>query len=425
MTATVLFLVFTAAAPLDAGVTLTPAELFARTSGSVVVVRAGDRLGSGVVVGKGLVVTNEHVMNGLSSCAVTIGGRLVNATVRSSNASHDLALLSLETGDAQPVPLRRSTDLVVGERVYAIGSPRGFERTLSEGLVSGLRPEKQGRVVQTSAAISPGSSGGGLFDTSGRLVGITTWQRLDGQNLNFANPAEWVELLLKAPAARQGPPAPVRKQHIVWEGVSADMVALIRRLAEQQQYVSHVAFTPAGGWVLTYAQNAFEAVEVPPGFLTEYKAASAQGRTLRGASFSEKGWAFFTDTNGYTWEGLSQPCVEALKQANAAGERLTSLAVSGDQAVLIRGTNGWWATGWSEALESSITSAHDAGETIDLLTMRADGVWVMIRNGGKAWTYSTGTPPSLVEELEREWKAGRAITDVALVPGGGWVLLSI
>jgi tetratricopeptide (TPR) repeat protein len=85
--------------------------------------------------------------------------------------------------------------LEVGEKVYAIGAPQGLELTLSEGLISGLREYGSARLIQTTAAISPGSSGGGLFDTQARLVGITTFVVKNGQNLNFALPGEWVSAL--------------------------------------------------------------------------------------------------------------------------------------------------------------------------------------------------------------------------------------
>jgi hypothetical protein len=82
----------------------------------------------------------------------------------------------------------------VGAKVYALGNPRGLELTLSDGLVSALRRDRDGELkyVQISVPISHGSSGGGLFDTAGRLVGITTAGVDDAQNLNFALPAEWI-----------------------------------------------------------------------------------------------------------------------------------------------------------------------------------------------------------------------------------------
>jgi tetratricopeptide (TPR) repeat protein len=85
----------------------------------------------------------------------------------------------------------------MGERVYAIGAPAGLELTLSEGLVSGLRRYSEVYVIQTTAPVSHGSSGGGLFDSRGQLIGITTYILKEGQNLNFAMPTEWVQALEK------------------------------------------------------------------------------------------------------------------------------------------------------------------------------------------------------------------------------------
>lgn len=73
---------------------------------------------------------------------------------------------------------------------WAVGSPRGLEHTLGDGLISGLRSTKLGRYVQTSAPISPGSSGGGLFDEAGNLLGIRTFMLKESQALNFAIAAE-------------------------------------------------------------------------------------------------------------------------------------------------------------------------------------------------------------------------------------------
>jgi S1-C subfamily serine protease len=94
------------------------------------------------------------------------------------------------------VRIAPTASVVVGESVYAIGTPRGLELTMSAGLVSSLRKNTAGQIVlvQTSASVSGGSSGGGLFDDSGALVGLTTLGSVtgDAQNLNFAIPADWI-----------------------------------------------------------------------------------------------------------------------------------------------------------------------------------------------------------------------------------------
>ena len=85
-----------------------------------------------------------------------------------------------------------TNEVRVGQRAYAIGAPQGLELTLSEGLISSLRATTNGSIIQTTASISPGSSGGGLFDANGQLIGIVTFQSKTGQNLNFALPAHWI-----------------------------------------------------------------------------------------------------------------------------------------------------------------------------------------------------------------------------------------
>src|SRR2546426_7080462 len=181
----------------------TPQELFGRLSPSVFVVEALNKRGSVVVTGSGVVVapaedvTNKHVIKKGVSWSVRHGSKTWPAILTHLDSDHDLCLLKADGLKAPPVPVRASSTLTVGERVYAIGAPEGLELTLSEGLISGLREFEQVRLIQTSAAISHGSSGGGLFDAQGRLVGITTFFLKEGQNLNFALPGEWGRELMQ------------------------------------------------------------------------------------------------------------------------------------------------------------------------------------------------------------------------------------
>ena len=113
------------------------------------------------------------------------------ATVLSADGETDRCILSVGRELLAPVAgIRRYDDLKVGEEVYTIGSPSGLENTLGQGIVSGLRRLDGQRLVQTTAQISPGSSGGGLFDKSGNLIGITTFKLQESEGLNFAIAAE-------------------------------------------------------------------------------------------------------------------------------------------------------------------------------------------------------------------------------------------
>jgi S1-C subfamily serine protease len=175
---------------------LSAQEIFKRVSPSVMVVESLDArgnvtaFGSGVVIAPCRVITNRHVIEDGASFKLEQRGMKWPAQLVRVDADHDLAELSVASLAASPVQVRESSALVVGEKVYAIGAPEGLELTISEGLVSGLRQFDGQLVIQTSAAISPGSSGGGLFDRDGLLVGITTAFLEEGQSLNFALPAE-------------------------------------------------------------------------------------------------------------------------------------------------------------------------------------------------------------------------------------------
>lgn len=94
---------------------------------------------------------------------------------------------------AIPAETRNAAEMLIAEQVYAVGAPRGLDFSISGGLVSQLREEagSAAPLIQTDTAISPGSSGGGLFDTKGRLVGLTTFGYRDSEGLNFAVPIEW------------------------------------------------------------------------------------------------------------------------------------------------------------------------------------------------------------------------------------------
>lgn len=176
---------------------LTASQVYEQVKDSVVVVKAYDQkgktvgLGSGVVLQAGEVITNFHVVKGGVRYTVGRGKQATPATLKAGNPDKDLCLLTAPGLGAKPTRLGQAANLKVGEPVYAVGAPQGLELSLSEGIVSQLRGGPPS-IIQTTVAISPGSSGGGLFNAEGELVGITTFYLEDSQNLNFAVPAEWI-----------------------------------------------------------------------------------------------------------------------------------------------------------------------------------------------------------------------------------------
>lgn len=158
---------------------------------SIVLIQTQSGMGSGFVVSSdGLILTNSHVVNMGGSVSVKFieDNRVYsNAKVIKDDSIRDLALLKIDgAGTFTPVVLGDSDQVVVGERVVAIGNPKGLENTVSDGLVSALRDINGTKLIQISAPISPGSSGGPLFNMNGEVIGITSSGFDDGQNLNFA-----------------------------------------------------------------------------------------------------------------------------------------------------------------------------------------------------------------------------------------------
>ncbi len=180
------------------------AELvFERAAAGVVTVYAADRSGrvlsqgSGVVVQPRHVLTNCHVLKGADFVGLKAAGATITAELIEVKIARDLCLLRAALLDAPALARGSAQDLRIGQRVYALGAPLGLELTFTEGLVSGLRREGGYALIQTSAAISPGSSGGALLAQDGSLVGIISFKLSDesnqSENLNFAMPIDLLD----------------------------------------------------------------------------------------------------------------------------------------------------------------------------------------------------------------------------------------
>jgi hypothetical protein len=159
--------------------------------------------GTGFLVSKdGRIVTNYHVIKGASSAVVKLpDGAFYDVDgVVAFDKARDLAVIKAHGQNFRVVSLGDSDRVQVGEEIVAIGSPLSLESTVSSGIVSGIRTIKEegGKFLQITAPISPGSSGGPLFNMAGEVVGITTLYLKGGENLNFAIPSNDARLLLSA-----------------------------------------------------------------------------------------------------------------------------------------------------------------------------------------------------------------------------------
>jgi S1-C subfamily serine protease len=179
-------------------------EVFRKVEASVFVVLATRSMaearvrnitqGSAVAVSEHMLLTNCHVVKDRPIIKLVQKDKRATAKLVAADDTTDRCVISTNDLSLSPVGGVRTLDsLAVGERVFAVGAPLSLELTLSEGLISAIRRKAARNLVQTSAAVSPGSSGGGLFDERGNLVGITTLASISGaQNLNFAiAAADW------------------------------------------------------------------------------------------------------------------------------------------------------------------------------------------------------------------------------------------
>ena len=187
----------------------TPAQLFTEFAPSVVTIMVKGPMGEGggtgfIIDANGTVGTNYHVIQHATEIKV----KLMDGTIASEveilveNEPNDLALLLIKT-DAKlpPVALGDSDKVTVGERAVSIGNPVGLEHTLTDGLISARRVIEGRKMIQMSTPVSPGNSGGPLFNSKGEVIGITTAIFMGGshlaQNLNLAMPVNDLRAMLR------------------------------------------------------------------------------------------------------------------------------------------------------------------------------------------------------------------------------------
>jgi serine protease Do len=226
----------------------TPAEIAAISTPSVVSVRTDHSLGTGFVVsGDGLVASNLHVIAGNSKITIVLADHREYDVVEiwSGDRQRDLVIMRIEAQKLPVLSLGDSDAIHPGDAIVAIGHPLGLEDTVSNGLVSAIRKlDDDLTVLQISAPIAPGSSGGPIFNDHGEVIGVATAIMMGGQNLNFGVPITYVKELLKRPApvnlvtfasatADEDPPMPAPKRNVptlpvqVLDGCSSGSIALL------------------------------------------------------------------------------------------------------------------------------------------------------------------------------------------------------
>ena len=184
------------------GEILSSSTLYEKVSPSVYIVMASEHaielaarteysFGSGVAITDKILVTNCHVVAGRPQISVSQNGATSRAKIIYADPGGDRCFLRVDSLTLSPIQgVRRTDDIKIGEPVYSVGTEAGLERSFGAGIVSGLRQWEGVRIVQNSAPTWHGSSGGGLFDARGNLVGITTAISTIAANMNFSIAAE-------------------------------------------------------------------------------------------------------------------------------------------------------------------------------------------------------------------------------------------
>jgi len=188
----------------------------------------GQATGSGFVVSKdGLIVTNDHVVDGASQVQVKIGtsDKAQAAQVVGADPSRDLALLKVDGHDLPTLSLADSSSVSVGDPTYAIGNPFGLDHTLTTGIVSALQRSLQAPdgatisgAIQTDAALNPGNSGGALINADGQVIGVNSQIQTGSSNgaeggnvgIGFAIPSNTVKTFISE--AKAGKLKPQQQQ---------------------------------------------------------------------------------------------------------------------------------------------------------------------------------------------------------------------
>lgn len=281
--------------------------IYEQNKGAVVLLLAYDSRGMPSALGSGFyfetnkIASNFHVVEGASRIVFrVIGSKEMHEVKRVASVSKALDLAILEVGQAQqPVKIVSIEKVGVGDKVVAIGNPRGLEGSVSEGIISAIRGTGGVQVLQITAPISPGSSGGPLFSAAGEVVGVTTATLRDSQSLNFAVPAallltlrdkgrEWEPVVGRDMPAPQTGSAGVElvTPHIngVYGDVSFSLLNNNKRAIQNVSYLLIFRNRQTGEVVHFVTRNAHDFL--PPGLAKRY---AVTDRTLDGFMLRDEG----------------------------------------------------------------------------------------------------------------------------------------
>ena len=304
---------------------LTPQEIAKKALDStVLLVMEGTNgqplgVGSGFFVQPNQIATNYHVIEGAEKGTAKPVGQASAFTVEGITAmdeDRDLAILQVSGARVLPLALADSDSVKVGDAVYVTGNPKGYlEGTFSDGLISGIREIETSRLLQVTAPLSSGSSGGPVLNNKGEVVGVSVAQIEDGQNLNFAVPSNYLRELI----AQMGEPKPL-------ESVAKPPLKIQQSASAESYYIRGIVKSVIG--LYQEAIVAFEiAIRLKPDYWEAYTGRGMAKVHLERYSDAIKDYDAALELNpnyveAYTGRGMAKvnlgQYVEAIKDYDAA-----------------------------------------------------------------------------------------------------------
>lgn len=237
--------------------TATPRDIAARARPAVVLISAlqeGEVVGQGsgfAVDSSGTIVTNRHVIEGADALRIQLASGEIydNVYFVTDDERRDIAILRIPVTGLASLDVADEREAAVGDRVFVMGNPMGLEGTFSDGLISAIRTVDGVVMIQMTAPISTGSSGGPVLNEMGQVIGVATQTMREGQNLNMAVPARYASGLLAmkeearpfAEVAEQFVPEPVDLATALMKAGEEEMDPWIEVLAEEMRVLNEAA----------------------------------------------------------------------------------------------------------------------------------------------------------------------------------------
>lgn len=259
-----------------------PRDIAAKARPAVVLISAmrGDDVvsrGSGFAVdASGTIITNRHVIEGAETLQVQLASGEIydNVYYIADDQRRDLAILRIPDSGNPHLSIADEREAAVGDRVFVMGNPMGLEGTFSDGLISAVRTIDGVTMIQMTAPISSGSSGGPVLNDSGEVIGVATLTMREGQNLNMAVPARYARGLMAmnqnalpfAEAAERFASAPAAASNPMAATADEEMEPWLRVLTEEMRVLKEAALNlgyevthePTMGMLAKEASHSFE-----------------------------------------------------------------------------------------------------------------------------------------------------------------------